>query len=67
MAHGSPRKEVCETCNTYRKTPRFDISVCNVCGDTTEQIDDVDLKRKLGIMLLDDIPISFEWCEIKSK
>jgi len=61
MAHGSPGKEYCDKCNMYGLIPRFSESKCPECGDTTRQIDSEELKKKLGLMIHEQIPISFEW------
>lgn len=65
MAHGSPRKEICNKCNTYGLIPRFSESECPNCGGKTEQISNDDLKRKIGLMLHESLNIGFSWQKLK--
>ena len=61
MTHGNPRKETCDKCNTYGLTPRFSESKCPECGKVTRTIDNDELRNKLGLLIYEQIPISFGW------
>jgi len=65
MAHGSPRIEICNSCNMYGMLPRFNKSECPTCKKPTEQISESDLKRKLNLSILDKLFVSFNWNKIK--
>jgi uncharacterized protein with PIN domain len=64
MAHGKPRKEICDKCNLYGLIPRFSESKCPKCGGPTRQINDDELKQKLGLKIYECILISFNWRKI---
>lgn len=65
MEHGQPRMEICDDCNLYGLTPRFSESKCPECKGRTYKISKDDLKKKLGLLIYEDIPISFKWRKIK--
>jgi hypothetical protein len=67
MAHGSPRKEICDKCNIYGLTPRFSMSECPNCGERTRSISNDELREKLGLSILDSIPMYFDWKKVINK
>lgn len=67
MAHGSPRLETCKKCNTFGLTPRFSESKCPDCGGEVEQIEKSEVKRKLGIMIYEELYVGFGWRRLEKQ
>lgn len=65
MAHGKPKLETCKKCNTIGLTPRFSESKCPDCGSEVEQIERSDARRKLGLMVHEELNVGFTWKKIK--
>lgn len=59
MAHGSPRLETCKKCNTFGLTPIFSESKCPDCGGEVERIEKDEVKRKLGLMIHEQLNCGF--------
>ncbi len=64
MAHGNPRKQFCDKCNIYGLIARFSENKCPKCGEETKSIDGEELRKRLDIMICENIPFSFNWSDV---
>lgn len=67
MAHGSPRVQICEECNIYGLIPRFDKNECPECKKETKSIDRYVLKKRLDLLITDEVPMSFKFRDAGNK
>ena len=67
MAHGSPRLETCKECNIAGYTPRFSESKCPECGGEVERIEKDEVKRRLGLMLHEQLNVFFKWQKLEKQ
>lgn len=67
MAHGSPRLQICNKCNSYGLIPRFNKDICPDCNSNTKNITKEELKRKLGLLIHQKLNVGFKFRKIIKK
>lgn len=66
MAHGNSRICICYKCNMYGLITRFNQNICPNCNNGVKTITNEELKKKLNLMIHENINnLSFTWKKIK--